>query len=303
MPEMTETGNLEEPDQEPANRGPVVLVLLDGWGVAPPGEGNAVTASDMPVISRLVKEYPVAVLETGLRDWNKRYLLIGSGINGDQEVSTPVSLSSAVSRAGRRQLKIGDSERYAALTYFFNGLTEDKSPGESWQIISEKSARKDKVTSDFRSVLKAGLQAISSAEAPDLIVLSFSYLDLVSLVGASKPEIVAGAVRMVDKAVKAIHSAVVNKNGVLLISSAGGNAEQLVNLRTDEADNGLTANPVALIVVGDDYKGLSIGSKDALDGDLSVLAPIGGLTDIAPTILSLLGIPIPPEMTGRNLLN
>lgn len=304
MPDVLAANNTEEPDQEPVSVGPVVLVLVDGWGIAPPGEGNVITVSDTPVISRLIKEYPVAALETGVLDWNTRYLSIGSGTQAVRDDEGPLAtLSAAVSRTGRRQLKISDSERYAAATYFFNGLTEDKAPGELWQIISEKGGRVDKVTADFRAVLKAGLQAINSPETVDLIVLSISYLDLVALAGAGKPKVVSQAVQAIDKGLKSLQLAVANKGGILLISSAGGNAEQLLNLRTDEIDKNLTTNPVPLIIIGEDYKGLSIGGKDAPDSDLSVLAPIGTLADIAPTILALLGIEIPPGMTGRNLLD
>lgn len=304
MSELMEANHSEEPDQDPLLSGPVVLVLVDGWGIQPPGEGNAITVSDTPAINRLIKEYPVATLETGLPDWNTRYLSIGSGKNATSDEEVPsATLAAVVSKAGRRQLKISDSERYAAATYYFNGLTENKPQGESWQIISEKGGRVDKVTADFRAVLKASLQAINSSEAPDLIVTSFSYLDLVVLAGAGKPEVVSRAVQAIDKGIKAIQAAVLNKGGVLVISAAGGNAEQLLNLRTEEIDKNLTTNPVPLIIIGEDYKGLSIGGKDAPDSDLSVLAPAGTLADIAPTVLKLLGLEIPPGMTGRNLLD
>ncbi len=282
----------------------VVLVLIDGWGIAPHGEGNAITATDMPFISRLIKEYPVAALETGAPDWNTRYLAMGSGINtsGNDEIPA-TTLSAVISQAGLRQFKVSDSERYAAATYFFNGLTEDKPTGESWKIISEKSGLANKATADFRAVLKTGLQEIKSAEAADFIVISFSYLDLVVLSDADKPEIVSKAVQVIDKSLKSIQAEVENKGGVLLISSAGGNAEQLLNLRTEEIDKNLTINPVPFIVVGEDYKGLSIGGKDAPDNDLSVLSPAGSIADIAPTVLTLLNLEIPSSMTGKNLLD
>ncbi len=304
MPEISNLISSGEPDEDPYRPRPVVLLLIDGWGIAPAGEGNAITGTPTPILNELVRVYPVSALKTGPADWNLRYLSLGAGREADREDDKPVTtLTAEISRAGLRQIKISDSERFAALTYFFNGLEEEKVPGEEWQIISISAQQGDKAAADFQTVVKAGVKAIKAAEPADLIVISLSYLDLVAVAAVGQPAPVGRAVQAIDKSLRVIQSAVASRGGALIISSAGGNAEQLLNLRTEEIDRGLTANPVPLIIVGEELKGLAIGGQDAPANDLSLLAPAGTLADVAPTILSFLGLPRPDTMTGRDLLS
>jgi len=281
----------------------VVLLLLDGWGIAPAGESNAIGAAKTPVFLNLIKEYPVAVLAPGENSLNARYLSLGSGREiADENTAVTGTLTAVLSAAGLKQVKISETERFAALTHFFNGHAENKSIGEDWRIISSEAGDHSvKPALAMQRTVKEIIKAINLPTAPDLIVAAIPYLDLVALSGDFAS--VKKAVTALDKKLKDIVTAILNQGGTLIISSVCGNAERMRNLGTDLADTESTNNPVPLVFVGPALKGKNIGLADPLSGDLSLLAPIGSLADLAPTILNILGLPAPREMTGKNLID
>lgn len=281
----------------------VVLLLLDGWGIAPAGESNAISAVKTPVFSDLVKEYPVAVLAPGASSLNTRYLCLGSGRDiTDENTAVTGTLTAVLSAAGMKQIKISETERFAALTHFFNGHAENKASGEDWRIISSEAGDHSvKPALAMQRTVKEIIKAVKEPEAASLIIAAIPYLDLVAMSGDFVS--VKKAVAALDKKLKDIVSAVLSQNGTLIISSACGNAERMRNLGTDLADTELTENPVPLLLIGSELKGQNIGLADPLSGDLSLLAPIGSLADLAPTILSILGLTVPREMTGQNLID
>jgi bisphosphoglycerate-independent phosphoglycerate mutase (AlkP superfamily) len=138
-----ENFSVNNPDSESSRRPrPVVLLLLGGWGIAPATEANAITAAKTPFFSRLVREYPVALLRPGQKSLNARYLTLGTGREFSTENSAvAVTLTSVIAAAGLKQIKITVAERLAALTYFFNGHAENKFSGEDWKIISSLVGR------------------------------------------------------------------------------------------------------------------------------------------------------------------
>ena len=81
-----------------------------------------------------------------------------------------------------------------------------------------------------------------------------------------------------------------------------GNGEEVTNLQTGEKDKEHSTNPVPFLIVAKEFQGQAGPAGDPPNGDLSLMAPVGMLADVAPTVLSLLGIPIPPEMSGRPLI-
>jgi 2,3-bisphosphoglycerate-independent phosphoglycerate mutase len=280
----------------------VILVILDGWGVAPASDANAIAAAKTPTFLNLVKDYPVALLNSDHKTWNARYLTLGSGREIDNEkLETAISLPAIIAAAGLKQIKIAETERFAALTHFFNGHREDKFFGEDWKIISSTAGGK-RVSPELalKRTVREVLSVINSEERPDFLAVAIPYLDLTAATGdfsANKK-----AVETVDKAIKNILAAVSAKGDILIITAAGGNVEKSRNLALDMSDIGLTDSPVPLVIVGTEFKGKTIGLADPLNNDLSSLTPAGTLADVAPTILRIMNLKKPDAMTGGSLM-
>jgi len=92
-----------------------------------------------------------------------------------------------------------------------------------------------------------------------------------------------------------------DKNGAVLVTADHGNAEMMFNMQTGMIDKEHTANPVPFILVGRQFEGKTIGFKEIPGSDLSLVKPQGILSDVAPTVLKIMGLPKPKEMTGRSL--
>ncbi|NCO04574.1 MAG: 2,3-bisphosphoglycerate-independent phosphoglycerate mutase, partial [Candidatus Magasanikbacteria bacterium] len=137
-------------------------------------------------------------------------------------------------------------------------------------------------------------------EKYDVIFMNFANADMVGHTG--KTEATIKGCEAIDRALGQIADHVLAKGGVLLITADHGNGEEVVNLQTGEQDKEHSNNPVPLLVIGNQYKGQAGPSGDVLEGDLSLMSPVGVLADIAPTVLAILGVEQPPEMTGRALI-
>ena len=280
----------------------VVLLLLDGWGVAPANDANAIAAAKTPNFLNFIKEYPVALLNPGTSGLNARYLTLGAGREvGDESSELKINLSSIISGAGLSQVKIAETERFAALTHFFNTHQENKLPFEEWKIISSTTkSKKPKYLLTLKKTVKEIIDTISSEHGLRFLAAALPCLDLAAAGGDFLET--KKAVEIVDKALKEIFLAVTQKEGVLIITAAGGNAEKTKDIATDLPDTGLTDNPVPLLIIGEEFKGKTIGLADPLNSDLSSLTPAGTLADVAPTILKIMKLDKPVEMTGKSLV-
>ena len=280
---------------------PVVLLLLDGWGIANKGEANAISSTKTLNFFKLTKEYPTAILETGAGSINARYLRLGSGYSfEDENGETESDLTKIISDNGLKQLKIFESERLVALSSFFNGHREEKLIGEDWLTVSSKNNNEPfDVFLSLKRIIRTSLKAIKS-DNYDFIAISISILD--SIASSADFSETMRAVKTLDKAIGKVASEIIDRNGVLIISSTHGNAERMKNMATDLVDKDITDNPVPFIIIGQNFAGKTIGLKDAPEGDLSLLEPAGNLADIAPTILDLLKIKKPDSIVGVSLI-
>lgn len=188
----------------------------------------------------------------------------------------------------RRQLYIAESEKYAHVTYFFNGGYPDPVGGEQREMIPSPMVKYyDQVPAMSTAALAARVCAAVANKEFDVIVVNFANTDMVAHTG----NFAAGAQAMAaaDAALGQIADAVTAAQGTLIVTGDHGNLEEMLNPETKEVDTEHSANPVPFWVVG---QGLA---EKKLRSD-------GRLADVAPTILALLGEPQPPEMTGRSLL-
>jgi 2,3-bisphosphoglycerate-independent phosphoglycerate mutase len=204
----------------------------------------------------------------------------------DSEIKN--TLGEVLSKAGMKQLRTAETEKYAHVTFFFNGGVETPYPGEDRKLIaSPKVATYDlKPEMSAYEVTDGVLKAIRS-DVYDVIILNFANPDMVGHTGIY-PAAVA-AVKAVDACLGKIADALLAKGAGLLIIADHGNSEKMYDPLTGEPWTAHTTNKVPCVLVSDEYK-----TANLQDGKLS---------DVAPTLLTLLGLPIPPEMTGTVLIS
>lgn len=188
------------------------------------------------------------------------------------------------------QLHVAETEKYAHVTYFFNGGKEAANDLEERVLVpSLKVATYDKAPQmQTESVADAACKAITSGKYP-FIVLNFANPDMVGHTGFM--EAAVDAVDSVDIAFGRLLEATSQAKGTLLITADHGNVEQMIDLATNEPHTAHTTNPVPFIVA--DFSGRVPASAQLRDGCLA---------DVAPTVLEVMRIPKPLEMTGSSLL-
>lgn len=195
-------------------------------------------------------------------------------------------LGQVVSEAGLKQLRIAETEKYAHVTYFFNGGLEDPFPGEERRLIASP---RDVATYDLKpemSVYQVTDTLLKEWEsgAFDFVVCNFANLDMVGHTGIIPAAI--KACEAVDACVARVVEAVRARKGRLLMTADHGNAEEMLTPE-GHPQTAHSKNPVALVLVDED------APRKLRDGKLG---------DIAPTILHLWGMPIPKEMTGQSMV-
>lgn len=269
---------------------PVVLVLIDGWGIAPKYSGNVFAGLKLKTFSSLVKNYPLALLNPDKLTVKERYQTLGAS----------GSLSEAISQAGLSQLNLTESEKLLSAWYHFNGGRDFPLEKEELKVISSKTGSRQE---DFKQVLpdiiKMSLTNIKNGRH-DFIVISLANLDLVSAEG--NLESAKSAAKLLDKNLGRLVDAVLKQNGVLIVTAAYGHAESMINMATELPQFGVTSNPVPFVIISRDYQGRTIGLPDTLDDDLSLVETVGSLENVAPTILKILNIPQPDNLAGNSLL-
>lgn len=206
-------------------------------------------------------------------------------------------LAKVVSDAGLKQLHIAETEKYAHVTFFFNGGREEAFPGEERVLIPSPSvpsyAQKPEMSA--RAITDRVVEELTKGNF-DLYVINFANADMVGHTGAM-PSIIK-AIEMLDSCLGRIVDATLAANGTMLITADHGNAEESMNLQTGVINKEHSTNPVPVIIVGRQWEGQNvIGGRD-----LSSIPAVGFLADVAPTVLELMGLPKPPSMTGRSLL-
>lgn len=211
------------------------------------------------------------------------------------------TLAEVVSKANLKQLHIAETEKYAHVTFFLNGTIEEAFPGEDRALIpSPHVANYAEVPAMSAPEITKELLKTASKTKYDLLVVNFANADMVGHTGDLPATITA--CETIDKCLGQIVDFVSSQGGVTVVTADHGNAEEVLNLQTGGMDKEHSTNPVPLLIIGKDFNGLAGPSGDAPEGDLSLLSPVGVLADVAPTVLKLMGLPQPPEMTGRSLL-
>ncbi len=197
-------------------------------------------------------------------------------------------LAKILSARGLKQFHTAETEKYAHVTFFFNGGRETPFPGEDRLLVpSPKVATYDlKPEMSARELTDEAVRRIQSGEY-DVIIMNYANADMVGHTGVLDATI--QAVEAVDAGVGRVVEAAIAQGGAALITADHGNAEQLVEYDTGKPLTSHTTNPVPFYFVVPQWPGVSL-RKDGI------------LADIAPTMLQLLHIPQPSGMTGHSLI-
>jgi 2,3-bisphosphoglycerate-independent phosphoglycerate mutase len=195
-----------------------------------------------------------------------------------------------IARLGKKQFRCAETEKYAHVTYFFNGGREEAFDGEDRKMLASP---KDVATYDEKpemaapAVAEATEQAIRSGQY-DFVLVNFANPDMIGHTGVLEAAI--QAVEVVDACLGKVVDAVRSTGGAVLITADHGNCELMKDPATGQPHTAHTLNPVPLIYVNDADRGARVAAG-------------GRLSDIAPTMLALMGLTPPAEMTGRPLLS
>ncbi len=196
-------------------------------------------------------------------------------------------LANVMAQAKMRNLRVAETEKYAHVTYFFNGGIEQPFPGEDRTLVpSPKVATYDlKPEMSAAGIAEVVVNAVEDGTF-DVLIVNFANADMVGHSGRIEPTI--KAVETVDACLGRIELAVRPKGGAMLITADHGNAEMMIDPATGGPHTAHTTNPVPFIVVAENSKQYTLRNG-------------GSLRDISPTILGMLGLPEPREMTGKDL--
>jgi 2,3-bisphosphoglycerate-independent phosphoglycerate mutase len=199
-------------------------------------------------------------------------------------------LGQCAAGAGLAQLRLAETEKYAHVTYFFNGGEEPPYPGEERILVpSNRAVPTYDLAPEMRAreIADEAVKRLRLGPRPDLIVLNFANADMVGHTG--KLAETCRAVEAVDANLGRVLEAIHAIDGVALVTADHGNAEVMVDPETGRPHTAHTTNPVPVTLVGERFRG----------GRLRA----GKLCDVAPTLLELLGLPRPAAMTGTPLLH
>jgi 2,3-bisphosphoglycerate-independent phosphoglycerate mutase len=198
-------------------------------------------------------------------------------------------LARVLSDHNLRQYHLAETEKERFITYYFDGIRSQPFPNEDWEVVaSPRVATYDLQPEMSTPKITAKLIEKLQQRTYNFLVVNIACPDMVAHTGSIPATI--KACEAVDQALGQILPTILALNGTAIITADHGNAEELINLQTGEVDTEHSANPVPVIIVS--------SQLESKAGPL----PRGILADVAPTILKLLNIPKPQEMTGKSLI-
>ena len=196
-------------------------------------------------------------------------------------------LANVMGGMNMRNLRVAESEKYAHVTYFFNGGVEQPFPGEERVMVQSPKVATYDLKPEMSAAGIADVVVKATEEGTfDVMIVNFANADMVGHSGKIEPTI--KAVEVVDACLGRIETAIRAKGGAMLITADHGNAEMMIDPATGGPHTAHTTNPVPFIVVSENAKQFT-------------LKPDGSLRDISPTLLGMLGVDEPKEMTGTDL--
>jgi 2,3-bisphosphoglycerate-independent phosphoglycerate mutase len=239
---------------------------------------EVLTQTDMPEIGM----YKLPLNYTTLTEYDKTFVGVNVVFNNDDLINT---LGEVLAQQGKTQLRIAETEKYPHVTFFFSGGRENPFEGEKRIMVASPKVATYDLQPEMSAVeLTDALLPAMETDRPDFICLNYANADMVGHTGVW--EAVIKAVETVDACVNRVVTKGLELGYTILLTADHGNADYMIN-EDGSPNTAHTLNPVPLFVIGNDFTG--------------TVKP-GKLGDIAPTILTLMGLPIPKEMTGEVLV-
>lgn len=288
-------------DKEIEKISPVVLVLLDGWGIAPPGVGNMFSRAHWLHLYNYLQQYPTAALASLPGSNNTRsvfYWQIGSGqeigmIPGLGGVVSQPGLTEILAKAGLRQAYIGESETFPLMVeyladHYLHNLVDYLLVSTPANIDYNKN-----VLSSSREIIKQAIHYWWHHQL-DFMAISLSSLTLVGRYGDEAS--VVKAIAAMDRLLPKLINPLLQTGVTIILTSAHGALENYFDPLASKVNYGPSNNSVPLVIIGRPWRGQRLGETEVITTDLSTLAVVGSLRSIAPTILTILGIERPNYM-------
>ncbi len=234
-----------------------------------------------------------------------RNLFVATMVQYEERFTVPVAfpadrveepLGKVLSDVGKTQLRIAETYKYAHVTYFFNGTVEKPFPNEYRVIIPSATNAPPEEHPELMApqITDRVIEALQN-QAFDFILANYSNPDTIGHTG--NYDACLAAVACIDREIGRLARAALDSGAFLVITSDHGNVEQVMNPQTGKVETGHDPNPVPFYLVGAEFQNRKFANWPDIKNEI-----LGIISDVAPTILELMNIQKPPEMTGRSLL-
>lgn len=198
-------------------------------------------------------------------------------------------------------MRIAETEKYVHVTYFFNGNIEEPFNNENHVLIPSPRVDSYDVSPKMSAIeITKKVTKFIHQDIYDFILINFANADIIGHTGNLQAGI--KAIETVDKCLGKIIKNVLNNNGIAIVTADHGNAEMMFDVQANIINKEHTNNPVPFVIVSKQFEGKTADFQEIPGNDLSLINPQGILSDVAPTVLKIMKLRKPKEMTGRSLI-
>ncbi len=288
----------------------VIFVILDGWGIGRADDSNPIHVANPEWFNYLKSNFPFGGLKAhGLAvgaGWEEPgsselgHLTLGTGRTVSQtereRPPIPNPLVQAAANAGKTTLKIAESCKEKNIGYYLNGMNESAFRGEFRTILpqKQKDARPEAHPEMRAEAITDRAVAAINERGFDLVIINYANADMMA--GTANFDATKRAVLVIDKELGRLYENAVPQGHAMLVVGSHGNAESILNPVTGVPEKNDNRNAAPLILIKNDL------ARHRELPPYAATPTIGLLSDVAPTTLELMNVPVPPEMTGESLL-
>ena len=286
-----------------------ILIILDGWGIGRADDSNPIHVARPEWFNFFQTHFPPCALQAhGLTvgaGWEEPgsselgHLAIGTGrtVSDEERKSPPIlhPLCKVLADNGKKILKVAESKKEESVTYYMNGLEKTPFLGEFRVILPSKELLRPETHVEMQAtaLTDRALAALNEGGF-DLIIINYANPDIIANTGNF--EATRKAIQAVDKELGRLYENALPQGHAMLIVGSHGNAEMVLNPLTGKPEKENNRNPVPFCFVEKSFE------RPRARESYTTIPTIGFLSDVAPTILECMNLPVPPEMTGESLI-